>query len=138
MTDFVGAKLVLLIGPRLVTLLRDDRPDIRWPGHWDLPGGGREGDESPEACVIRELGEELGLTLTPEALIWRRAYPSADFPGRIGFAFAARLPEGSDAAIRFGDEGQRWALMPPEDYIAHPRAVPHFRIRVADALKALA
>ena len=34
------------------------------------------------------------------------------------------------AAIRFGDEGQEWRMMPVEQFIAHPRAVPHFRERV--------
>lgn len=137
MSDFVGAKLVLLIGSRLVTLLRDDKPDILWPGHWDLPGGGREPGESVDTCVLRELDEELGLSLSPSALLWRRAYPSPDFPGQIGIFFAARLPAGAEAQIRFGDEGQSWALMAPEDYISHPRAVPHFRLRVRDALDAI-
>ena len=52
---FHGAKLVLTCGDGLLLLLRDDIPTIQWPGHWDLPGGGREGDETPEACALREL-----------------------------------------------------------------------------------
>ncbi|WP_366141375.1 hypothetical protein [uncultured Shimia sp.] len=39
-TDFHGAKLALFVRSRLVTILRDDKPDIPWPAHWDLPGGG--------------------------------------------------------------------------------------------------
>ena len=58
---FLGAKLALLVGDRIVTILRDDIPTIPWPGHWDLPGGGREGDETPETCVLRELEEELAI-----------------------------------------------------------------------------
>ena len=30
------------------------------------------------------------------------------------------------AAIRFGDEGQGWCMMPVADYLTHPRAIPHF------------
>lgn len=41
----------------------------------------------------------------------------------------AILPE-EIAAIRFGDEGQEWRMMPVAQFIAHPRAVPHFRQRV--------
>ena len=35
-----------------------------------LPGGGSLGTESPEATVRREVGEECGLTIRPDA--WRR------------------------------------------------------------------
>ena len=47
--SFIGAKLALFIGADLLTILRDDRPDIPFPGHWDFPGGGREGGESPQS-----------------------------------------------------------------------------------------
>ena len=30
------------------------------------------------------------------------------------------------AGIRFGDEGQGWALMPPETYCGHAEAIPQF------------
>ena len=60
---FVGAKLALFLGDHLAVILRDDRPDIPWPGRLDLPGGGRDGDENPQDCVLRETREELGLAL---------------------------------------------------------------------------
>lgn len=37
--------------------------------YWLLPGGGREGDETEEACVAREMSEETGLTVTVERLL---------------------------------------------------------------------
>ena len=52
---FLGAKLAILVGDRIITILRDDIPTIPWPGHWDLPGGAREGAETPEETVLREL-----------------------------------------------------------------------------------
>ena len=48
MTDFVGAKVALLCGDRILTYQRDTRPGLPWPGLWDLPGGGREMSESAE------------------------------------------------------------------------------------------
>lgn len=135
--DFVGAKLVLLIGDRLVTLLRDDIPTISWPGWWDLPGGGREGGESPEACILRETREEIGLDLPPTALVWRAAFASPS-TGGVAFWFAATLPAGAERDIVLGDEGQGWRLMPPAAWLAHPRAIPHFKSRVRSGLAGLA
>lgn len=44
--------------------------------------------------------------------------------------FHGQLRPEEIAAIRFGDEGQEWRMMPVQEFIAHPRAVPHFRQRV--------
>ena len=43
--------------------LRDDRPDVSYRNHWGLFGGLREADETPEWTIIREMKEELGLSL---------------------------------------------------------------------------
>jgi 8-oxo-dGTP pyrophosphatase MutT (NUDIX family) len=37
--------------------------------YWLLPGGGREGTETEEACVAREMSEETGLAVTVERLL---------------------------------------------------------------------
>lgn len=133
---FVGTKLVLLIGERLLTILRDDIPTISFPGWWDLPGGGREGAESPEACVLRETREEVGLVLPVEALVWRARFASPTTGGQAVW-FGARLPAAAADEIVFGDEGQGWLLMTPGAWLAHPRAIGHFKSRVRAGLTAL-
>lgn len=122
---FNGAKLLLTHGDRLLTCLRDDRPDIPFPAHWDLPGGGREGQEAPVQCALRELDEEFGLHLSPQALTGR-AFPSHSAPGLMSWLFAGQISAAQIAAIRFGDEGQGWCMMPVANYLTHPRAIPHF------------
>lgn len=131
---FDGAKVALMRDGRVLAYRRDAFPQLPYPGHWDLPGGGREGEESPAACILREAEEEFGLRLAPARLDWHRIYP-----GRLGLPvhfFAGRLTAAEIAAIRFGDEGQEWRMMPVADFLAHPLAVPHFRPRIADLLAA--
>ena len=44
--DFTGVKAALLVEQSILVILRDDKPDIPWPNMWELPGGGREGQET--------------------------------------------------------------------------------------------
>ncbi|MDA5092694.1 NUDIX hydrolase [Aliiroseovarius sp. KMU-50] len=136
--DFTGAKLVLLIGDRLVTLLRDDREDIPWPGFWDLPGGARENGESAEECVLRETYEEIGLHLAREDLCWKSQFPSHTGQGLPSWWFAAQLPREAVHDVRFGNEGQGWDLVLPETWLADARSIPHFKPRIRLGLAALA
>lgn len=132
--DFVGAKVAMLCGDALLTYLRDDKPGLPWPAMWDLPGGGREGTETPENCLLREVQEEFGLILPPDRLIWRKVWPSMMDASRASIFFAGRITRDEIAAIRFGDEGQYWQMMPVADYLSHPSAVPELQRRVAVAL----
>lgn len=127
--DFVGAKAAFFCGPAVLTYLRDDRPGLGWAGLWDLPGGGREGVESPEDCLLRELEEEFGLRLSAERLVWRRKFPSMMDPARASVFYGGWLTMAEVRSIRFGDEGQRWELMPVEVFLTHEKAVPEMQRR---------
>lgn len=116
---FRGTKLILFLGPRLVVLERDHTPGIPWPGYLDLPGGGRDGAETPQQTTLRETYEEIGLRLSPDDLIWSHQRAQSWF-------FAAQWPASAETDIRFGNEGLGWSLMDPHDFIAHPKAIPHF------------
>lgn len=129
---FDGAKLALLVGRHIISVLRDDRVDIPWPGRWDLPGGGREGCEIPVDCALRETREEVGLQVAPEAIFWGRRFVRQ---GRANWFFAARLDPRTLRDITFGGEGQGWALMQIPAFLDHPRAVPHFQDRLRICLE---
>jgi 8-oxo-dGTP diphosphatase len=43
--------------------LRDNKPDIPFPGYWDLIGGHLEEGETPEQALVREVKEELDIDL---------------------------------------------------------------------------
>ena len=123
---FHGAKLLLMHGPCLLTYLRDDFAHLPFPAHWDLPGGGREGQETPAACALRELDEEFSLRLSADRLTGH-VFPSAQRPDMVSWLFTGHLTPVEIASIRFGVEGQEWCMMPVADYLAHPLAVPHFQ-----------
>ena len=49
--------------------MQQRRADRAFGGLWEFPGGKVETGESPESALIREIEEELGLVLAPEALV---------------------------------------------------------------------
>ncbi len=48
---------------QILLFLRDDTPAIPYPNMWDVPGGHVEAGETPEQCIVREMKEEMDLTL---------------------------------------------------------------------------
>lgn len=131
---FSGAKIALICQQQLVTYRRDLKPSIPFPGCWDLPGGGREGSETPAQCALREAQEEFGLSLAPDRIHWCRSYPSISVEGLVSYFLAAQVSAEEVAAIRFGDEGQYWKMMSFAAFLAHPEATPHLQARFADYL----
>lgn len=136
-SDFAGAKLAAMIDGRILAYQRDSKPGIPWPGCTDLPGGGREGDESPAACALRELHEEYGIVLPADRIIWARAFAAMDAPGRTSWFLAATLTPADVAAIRFGNEGHSPQLLGIAAFLADPLAIPPLKARLALAATAL-
>ena len=70
----VSAGLVFRHGLLLIT---QRRPQDHLGGLWEFPGGKRHEDESDEACLKRELMEELGIEAEVKELIdtVTHAYP---------------------------------------------------------------
>ena len=134
-SDFTGCKIALFCGDKLLTILRDDKASIPWPNMWELPGGGREEDESPFECVAREVYEELGIHLTEDCLLWSRVYPSVLYEGRYSVFMVGQLRQEQFDNITFGDEGQGHQLMNVEEFLSSSQAVPQLQDRVRDYME---
>lgn len=101
-------------GPR-VALLRNERDE------WELPGGRLERGESPEACLAREIGEELGVAATPGPLldVWvYRVVPGA--PERDVLIVTYGCHAAPLAAIRWSPEHRAGLLAPLESLAVLP------------------
>lgn len=130
--SFHGAKLAILVDDQVVSLLRDDLPELDYANHWDLPGGGREGDETPAQCVLRELREELGLVFSDTDL--HHGFECHSANGTSWF-FVSNQDDFDPSLVRFGNEGQGWKLAKIDWFLNDARAVPVLVKRLRDFLE---
>ena len=130
--EFTGCKIALICDGQILTILRDDKEDIPWPNMWELPGGGREGNETPFECVAREVYEELNIQLSKDDVIWSRVYPSMLDENKKSVFLVGKLTQEQFESIIFGDEGQGYKLVSFEEFLTSDRVVPQLQERVRD------
>ena len=64
------AHAILLVDGKYVLQLRDNNPEIAVPGMWSLFGGSIEESEDHYSGILRELKEELNLTINQVRFLW--------------------------------------------------------------------
>ena len=67
---------------QIMLLLRDDKPGIPYPNMWDIPGGHVDTGETPEQCIVREMKEEMDLSLEEFEL-----FSVMEFADRVEYTF---------------------------------------------------
>ena len=125
----MSAKIVLVAACALVDadgrVLITTRPDGKtMAGLWEFPGGKVEDGERPELSLIRELKEELGITVS-EACLAPLTFASHSYPDfhLLMPLYVCRRWEGTVTAL----EGQRLAWVKSNrlrDYEMPPADVP--------------
>lgn len=124
------AALILVEGQGYLMQLRDERPDIWYPGHWGLFGGAVDPGEEPLAALKRELHEELELEFDRADLFTRFDFDLD--PAGLGRYFRSyylieipaaqlsrlRLHEGADMRVFSGDALLKEARVTPYDDFA--------------------
>jgi 8-oxo-dGTP diphosphatase len=115
-------KLLLVVACALVDadrrVLLAQRPEGKQlAGLWEFPGGKLEPGERPEACLIRELDEELGIT-TFESCLSPLTFASHAYPDfhLLMPLYVCRRFEG----IPRGREGQALKWVRPRDMRDYP------------------
>ncbi|MFD6191686.1 (deoxy)nucleoside triphosphate pyrophosphohydrolase [Streptomyces sp. NPDC060275] len=104
MTERIVVGAALLDGGRLLAARRSAPAELA--GRWELPGGKIEPGETPEAALVRELREELGVAAEAGERV------PGQWPLRAPFVlqvWTARLRPGSAAPAPLEDHDElRW------------------------------
>jgi 8-oxo-dGTP diphosphatase len=111
----------LIVGADGRVLISQRRPDQSLPLGWEFPGGKIEPGESPTAALVRELQEELGITVEVGAIweVLHHPYPEFDLlmlvyrcalaPGQV-----ARCVQVHDLAWCVPAELPRYDILPAD------------------------
>jgi 8-oxo-dGTP pyrophosphatase MutT (NUDIX family) len=136
-----AAALLMLEDERYLLQLRDDIPQIWYPGHWGLFGGSVDAGEDEIEALRRELREELELEMPEARLFVRFEYDLT--PIGLGRYFRAYyevpvslaafdhlvLREGAEMRALAGDEALALPRISPYDAFA--LFLHHHRRRLA-------
>ena len=68
-----GAVAVIVRSPRLLVIRRSR--SVVAPRMFCFPGGALEGDETEPEALVREIREELGVTILPDRKVWESVTP---------------------------------------------------------------
>lgn len=102
------AAAIILFKNKLLISQRTEQQTLA--GYWEFPGGKVLENESLEACVVREVEEELAFQVKPRKKVWQTCYAYPDQKLELNFFSCDRIG-GEPRAIQCKDF--KWIF--PED-----------------------
>jgi len=100
---------VVVVDGRVVLLERSHPP---FEGHWVLPGGYVERDETASEACVREVREEVGLDVEVVAFVGLYDDPDRDERGNVSAAYRCRPVDDAEPTAR--EEARRVDLFDPD------------------------
>ena len=131
--DFNGAKGFVFIGEKLLVYRRDTKT-TNLPLMIDLPGGGREGNESPFETLRREIKEEFGIEIKKENIVYSKALTSTINPLKQSYGFIIKLSKDFENKIVFGNEGLEYFLFTIDEYLKRDDVIERHKPRLVEYL----
>ena len=131
--NFHGAKGLVFIGNKILVYRRDNNTKI-FPLCIDLPGGGREENESPFDTFKRETQEEFGIVIGKEDVRYAKKYQSVMDSTKESYFIVVKPSNIQEGDIVFGDEGLEFMLIDLADYLNLDDAIERHKNKVRDYL----
>ncbi len=125
------AVAVLLVTPEGIPLVKD--PKKPPPLFWKLPGGRGPQTETPQEAAVRELAEEIGVSLAQKDL---KIIHQEDRGTHILTIFRADLPS-LPKLKQQGNEKEAVGVFSPREILAMPDFFPNHRKVVEPQLRGL-
>lgn len=130
--DFQGVKVALINNGKVLTILRDNIPNIPYPNMWDLAGGGRENEESPYETMRREVLEELNIDIPKSNVVWVKHYESVTKPGKKSVFMVANISDHQIESIKFEEEGQGYKMVTFQEFLDNKDVIEQLKHRFLD------
>lgn len=112
----------------LLLHLQDNKPELFNANMWDMPGGGREGEETPFVCIHREVKEEFAINITESDIHWVGLFPAQKDPTRKAIFCVAKVSDEQKQKIVLG-EGQKYQFMTEADFFENPQVIQALKER---------